>query len=187
VSAARIDLAFDQPDDSWDVDRYELFDGSAPIASIPAVSWSGIPTVTLPLRGLSPQSSHTYSVRAIRQTSGASPSSGPLTLTTLPRTDLEAPSAPTAFTARTARYACFTVTLTWTPSSDDTDPRSAIDYEILVNDAHDHWARGLGTTTIGMIPVGDNTITIRAVDSSGNASAPATTTFVRDPSCTDDA
>ncbi|GAA1016388.1 hypothetical protein Aple_020220 [Acrocarpospora pleiomorpha] len=187
VAPSRVGLAFGQPDDSWDVDRYEVFDGATMVASVPAFSWYGVPTVTLDFRGLTPQSSHSYSVRAIRQAFGASPSSNTLTLSTPPRTDLRAPSVPTGLTAKMARYACFTVTLTWAQSSDDNDPQPAIDYEILVNGQHENWVRGAGTSTIGIVPVGANTIAVRAVDSSGNASGAATTTFLREPSCTDEA
>ncbi|MFG1705108.1 fibronectin type III domain-containing protein [Nonomuraea sp. M3C6] len=186
VSPTRVDLAFDQPDDSWDIDHYEFFDGAAVVASIPAYAWSSIPTVTLPLRELMPQSSHSYSVQAVRQALGASPSSNTVTLSTPPRTDLQAPSVPAGLTARKG-YACFSVALTWAQSSDNNDPQSAIDYEILVNGMREYWVRGVGTASINTVPVGSNTIAVRAVDSSGNASDTATTTFLRKPTCTDDA
>ncbi|WP_157249997.1 fibronectin type III domain-containing protein [Nonomuraea typhae] len=187
VASARVGLAFDQPDDSWDVGRYEVLDGGTVVASIPAGSFNGVPTINLALRGLSAQSSHAYTARAVRGAIGVSPSSNTLTLSTPARTDLVAPSAPTGLVAAMDRYACFSVVLTWTPSGDDADPPSAIDYEILVNGAHESWVRGAGTHTIGMVPVGNNTIEVRAVDSSGNASAAATATFPRPPDCTDDA
>ncbi|MFE0146447.1 fibronectin type III domain-containing protein [Nonomuraea sp. NPDC059007] len=187
VASARVGLAFEQPDDSWDISYYEVLDGGAVVATIPAGPFDGIETIGLAVRGLTAQSSHAYVARAVRGAIGVSPSSNTLTLDTLPRTDLAAPSAPTGLVAKTARYACFTVDLTWNQSSDNADPQPAIDYEVLVNGTHDGWVRGAGAYTIGIVPVGDNTIAVRAVDSSGNASAAATTTFVRSPSCGDDA
>ncbi|MEV0614597.1 fibronectin type III domain-containing protein [Nonomuraea sp. NPDC050404] len=180
---ARVRLVFDQPDDSWDVDRYEVFDGASRIASIPGFAWVGSPTVTLDVRELAPQSSHSYSARAVRPAIGVSPTSNTLTLTTPPRTDLVAPSAPTEVRARQSVYACFSPNVTWAQSSDNTDPQPAIDYEVFVNGVREGWARGAGTFSIAVVPVGDNVIGVRAVDSSGNASATATTTFRRDPDC----
>ncbi|RJL30013.1 fibronectin type III domain-containing protein [Bailinhaonella thermotolerans] len=185
VAAARAGLAFDQPDDAWDIGHYEVFDGTARIASVPASSFFAVPTVTLDVRGLAPESSHEYSVRAVRP-SGPSPASNPLTVRTLARTDLRPPSAPTGLTARAATYPCFSPRLTWTQSVDDRDPRAAIDYEVLVGGTHDQWVRGAGAAVVAEVPVGVSTIGVRAVDSSGNASALATTTFTREPSCTDD-
>ncbi|MFI6500955.1 fibronectin type III domain-containing protein [Nonomuraea typhae] len=187
VAPARVGLSFDQPDDSWDVSHYEVLDGGTVVASIPAGFFNGVPTINLAVRGLSPQSSHAYAARAVRAAIGVSPSSNSLTLSTPPRTDVGAPSAPTGLVATMDRYACFSVNLTWTQSSDNADPQSAIDYEVLVNGTHENWVRGAGTHTIGIVPVGNNTIAVRAVDSSGNASAAATTTFLRPPDCTDDA
>ncbi|MBB5075015.1 fibronectin type III domain-containing protein [Nonomuraea endophytica] len=187
VAAARVGLAFEQPDDSWDIGHYEILDGATVVATIGAGAFSGIPTINLALRGLAPQSSHSYVARAVRGAIGVSPSSNTLTLSTLPRTDLAAPSAPTGLVAKVDRYACFSVVLTWTQSSDNADPQSAVDYEILVNGTHEGWVRGVGTHLIGIVPVGNNTIAVRAVDSSGNTSASAITTFLRPPDCGDDA
>lgn len=185
VASARLDLAFEQPDDNWDISFYEVFEGDTRIAVVPSPFSFDDPTLTLFVRELTPEASHTYFARAIRA-SGASPSSNSVTVSTLSRTDLQAPTVPAGLTARAASYPCFSPRLTWTQSSDNSDAQSAIDYEILVNGARQYFARGTGTAVIDTVPVGTNTLAIRAVDSSGNASALATTTFIRKATCTDE-
>jgi len=187
VSPARVMLAFQQPDDSWDISTYQVFDGTTLVASIYASSWFGIPMVTLPLRELTPGSAHSYRVQATRPGFGVSASSNILAVTLPARTDTAAPSTPADLIARRGAYACFSVRLTWTQSSDNQDAQAALDYEVRVNGTLETWVRGVGSAPIGIVPVGTNVISVRAVDSSGNASAAATATFVRDPSCTDEA
>jgi len=186
VAATRVQLAFRQPDDSWDVSGYEVFDGSAQVAFVYAGSWIGSATVTLPLRELTPGSRHDYRVQAVRSGIGVSPSSNTVVATLPAKTDTAAPSVPGALFVRRAAYGCFSVNLSWTQSSDDTDAQAALDYEVLVNGVRETWIRGAGAAGIGVVPVGTNVISVRAVDSSGNASAAATGTFVRHPSCTDE-
>ena len=63
------------------------------------------------------------------------------------------------------------ITLFWDQSTDTSDPQSLILYEIFVNGAFSEPAAiGSGRTTTYCVGEGPNTITIRAVDTSGNAS-----------------
>lgn len=186
VSAGRVELSFRQPDDSWDVNGYEVFDGAAAVAWIPAFVWVGSANVTLQLRELVPGSAHAYRVQAVRSGFGVSASSNTVEVTLPARTDIAAPSTPGDLTVREAVYACFNLNLKWSQSSDNTDAQAALDYEVLVNGVRDSWVRGTGSAAIGIIPIGTNVISVRAVDSSGNASTAATATFVRDPSCSDE-
>lgn len=186
VAPGRIDLAFDQPEDSWDITGYQVFDGTTVVATAYTFQWWGIPTIPLTVHELAPGTAHSYSVRAYRDTFGASAPSNTLALTTPARTDTSAPSTPADFQASMARYACFSVILTWNQSTDNSDPQAAIDYQIFINGGFHAWVRGTGTAQIGIVPFGNNTITVRAVDRSGNASATAAATFFRPDWCTDD-
>jgi hypothetical protein len=186
VSPARVVIAFRQPDDNWDISTYEIFDGPTLVTWIYASSWSGIPTVTLAFREQTPGSAHSYWVRGTRPEFGVSPQSNTLSVTLPARTDTTAPTAPSGLTARGAAYACFSVRLAWTQSSDNNDAQAALDYDVRVNGVREQWVQGAGTASIGIVPVGDNVISVSAVDSSGNSSTVATTIFVRKPSCTDE-
>jgi Fibronectin type III domain len=186
VSATRVDLAFRQPDDSWDVGGYEVFDGANRVAFVYAGTWIGFGTVAVALRELAPGTSHEYRVQALRSGFGVSPSSNTVAATLPAKTDTTAPSTPGDLLVRGAAYACFSVNVVWTQSSDDTDAQAALDYEVLVNGVRETWVRGAGTAGISMVPVGTNVISVRAVDSSGNTSAAAAGTFVRHPSCEDE-
>lgn len=186
VSAGRVELSFRQPDDSWDVNGYEVFDGATAVAWIYPFDWVGSDNVTVRLRELAPGSSHAYRVHAVRFGIGVSASSNTVEVTLPARTDFAAPSTPGDLSVREAVYACFNLNVKWSQSSDDTDPQAALDYEVLVNGVRDSWARGVGAASIGIVPIGTNLISVRAVDSSGNISIAATATFVRDPSCSDE-
>ncbi|MGW3349136.1 fibronectin type III domain-containing protein [Nonomuraea rubra] len=183
LDPTRVDLTFDQPDDNWDIYGYEIFDGTVSVSR--TYGWFGQPTVLRGLRELAPESAHAYSVRALRQEFGASAPSNTVTVTTPRRTDLQAPSVPAGLTARRDAYACHSVRVTWTQSTDDTDPQPAIDYDIFVNGTREAWVRGVGSYIVFTVPMGASTIGVRAVDGSGNVSGTATATFTRPSTCVD--
>jgi hypothetical protein len=64
--------------------------------------------------------------------------------------------------------------LSWTASTDDVDPSSAIRYDAYVNGQFDSSAFGYTSTIVYATQNGTNTFTIIAVDSSGNQSQPST-------------
>ena len=69
---------------------------------------------------------------------------------------------------------CGEVRLTWTQSTDDQDPQSAIRYRIFINGVLDPLGTPIGvgrTITYGVDGV--NAFVLRAVDSAGNVSAPS--------------
>lgn len=186
VSPARVAIAFTQPDDAWDISQYEVFDGSTRVAALYASGFRGLPTIEFPLRELAPGSAHSYWARAVRPGFGISPLSNTVAVTLPAKTDNVAPSVPAGLTVGRAAYACFSVAVHWTQSTDNSDAQPAIDYEVRVNGAREGWVRGAGAFEINTVPVGTNVITVNAVDSSGNASAVATGTFVRKPTCLDE-
>jgi hypothetical protein len=79
------------------------------------------------------------------------------------------------------------VNVTWAQSSDNNDPQAALDFDLRLNGVRDFWVRGAGRASIGIVPVGTSVISVTAIDSSGNSSAAASTTFFRKSSCTDEA
>lgn len=186
VAPTRVSLAWKQPDDSFDVSVYELLDGAAVLSTVYASNWWGIPVITLPLRELVPGSAHAYSVRAIRPGLGASTPTNTVAVTTPARTDTSAPSTPAGFEAHRGGYACFSVRLIWQQSTDNADPQPALDYRVELNGAFYSWVRGTGNASIDTVPFGTSTITVRAVDSSGNVSAAATDTVFRPARCLDE-
>jgi hypothetical protein len=186
ITPARVTLAWQQPDDSWDIASYQVFDGATQIGYVSAYPVRGIPTVSFMVRELAPGSRHSYTVRAFRHEIGSAPPSNPVNAALPGQTDVDAPSVPADFSVRRAVYSCFAVNMTWGQSTDNVDAQAAIDYQVFVNGVFYVWMRGTGATFKGDMAFGLSTITIRSVDSSGNASASASATFFRPDWCTDD-
>jgi chitodextrinase len=181
VAPARVALEFDRPGDEFDVWAYQVFDGTALVGS--AAAPFAQPTATVTIRRLAPGSAHTYTVRALRS-GGLSAPSNTLTLTTPATTDVTAPTAPSALAGRIVHYTCDNAALTWTPSADDRDAAAAVDYEVFGNGRLISAVRGTGAGTVWLPDLGANTVTVRAVDSSGNASAFSNAiTLTVDPAC----
>jgi hypothetical protein len=61
--------------------------------------------------------------------------------------------------------------LDWDQSTDNVDAQAQILYDVYINGALDHVALGRGDTITYCRGEGPNVIAIRAVDSTGNASA----------------
>ncbi|TDD72062.1 fibronectin type III domain-containing protein [Jiangella aurantiaca] len=181
VSPARVSLEFDRPGDEFDVWAYQVFDGPTLVGT--AAARFAQPTATVTIRRLAPGSAHSYTVRALRS-GGLSAPSNALAVTTPATTDVTPPGTPSGLTGRIARYTCDNAALTWTPSADDRDAAADIDYEVFGNGRLIGVARGTGAATVWLPDPGGNTITVRAVDSSGNASAAGNAiTLTVDPAC----
>ena len=131
------------------------------------VNWHGETSVVL--RHLAPATSYTFTVQA-HDSSGNSATSNAVTLTTEATNDVTPPSAPTNVRILEENGAC-EFWVGWTQSTDDTDPQSAIEYEIYVNGVLSPLPVGggidrdfvYGTAT-------ENTFTVKAVDRAGNTS-----------------
>jgi hypothetical protein len=122
---------------------------------------------------LAPGSTHTFQVTA-RDASGNTAQSNLLTVTTPAVTDTTPPSAPTNL-ALSSESAPPEIWLDWTQSTDDTDPPSQLMYDVYLNGVLDHAAMGIGETITYCPAAGPTEIVIRAVDASGNVSAPSNT------------
>ena len=95
-----------------------------------------------------------------------------MSVTTPPKTDNTPPTAPTNLRL-SPESATPEIWLDWDQSTDDTDPQSQIMYDAYVNGVPEHAAIGNGNTLVYCRGTGPNTITFRAVDTSGNVSAPS--------------
>ena len=68
------------------------------------------------------------------------------------------------------------IVLVWDQSTDDLDPQSIIRYDVYVNGVLEDINVGSGRSHLYVVE-GLNTITVIAIDTAGNESAGATTTF----------
>jgi chitodextrinase len=118
---------------------------------------------------LAPESTHTYQVVA-RDASGNTAASNSVTVTTPAKTDNTPPTAPTSLRL-SSESAIPEIWLDWDPAADDSDPQSLIMYEVFLNGVLDHATVGTVETVTYCVGAGQNAITVRAVDTSGNASA----------------
>jgi hypothetical protein len=116
---------------------------------------------------LRPSTTHVYKVK-VRDFFGNTAESNSVTVTTPAATD---PTAPTNLRL-SPESSVPEIWLDWDQSTDDSDPQSQILYDVYVNgEFAEHAAIGYGETIIYCRGEGPNTIAIRAVDTSGNASA----------------
>jgi hypothetical protein len=127
------------------------------------------------LRHLSPSTTYTFKVTA-RDGSGNVAESNVLPVTTLSSADTVPPSAPTNLRIEFDQ-GCAEVWLAWDQSTDDVDPQSAIEYEIYVNGLLSPLAvdTGVGRSFAYGTIDGLNSFVAKAVDRTGNTSAPSNT------------
>jgi chitodextrinase len=121
---------------------------------------------------LSPSTTYEFKVTA-RDAYGNTAQSNLLSVTTPAKTDNVAPTAPTnlRFSSETAPPEAW---LNWDQSTDDTDPQSQILYEVYLNGQRfDDGVIGYGSTVTYCRAEGPTEIVLRAVDTSGNVSAPS--------------
>jgi chitodextrinase len=132
-----------------------------------------IPTGTSGLastvRHLTPGTAYAFTVRAADAAGNLSPPGDTVTATTAPSDDTSPPSAPTGL--RITRDSGCDVDLVWTGSTDDGEPASSIEYEIVVNGGTQRIVTGVTSTFAYHSDVnGLNTFAVRAVDRAGNSS-----------------
>jgi chitodextrinase len=125
---------------------------------------------------LSPETTYEFRVTA-RDGYGNSTQSNVLSVTTPAVTDTVPPTVPTNLRL-SSETAPPEIWLDWDQSTDDTDPQSQIMYDVFINGQLDHAAIGYGETVTYCVAEGPNTIVLRAVDTSGNVSAPSNEVLV---------
>ena len=131
----------------------------------------GPPNFTLP--GLTPETTYDFQV-TVRDASGNVAASNVLAVTTPAVTDMQAPTAPTDL-RRLSTGDPLDVLLQWTQSIDETDPQSAIRYQIFFDGVLNGSVLGSGRAWTTCVELGPTEVSLRAVDTSGNMSTPSNT------------
>ena len=119
----------------------------------------------------SPATTYVFKV-TVRDQFGNTAQSNVVSVTTPAVTDTVPPTAPTNLRL-SSESAVPEIWLDWDQSTDNTDPQSQIMYDVYLNGVPEHAAIGYGETIVYCRGTGPNTIVMRAVDTSGNVSAPS--------------
>jgi chitodextrinase len=177
-----VSLTWDRSSDRWSFGYEVLMDGQVIAAA--AHPFTGTPSTTL--RKI-PPGTYTFEVRARDTAGNTSGLSNPVTVTLTGNGDTTPPSAPTNLTAEDFNDNCGSLILRWTPSTDNFDAQSEIEYEIYLNGRF-FMLTAPGASWVGLYsPAGTNTWTVVAVDRAGNSSVPSNpatvTTFVDPDFC----
>lgn len=125
------------------------------------------------IRHLSPATKYNFAV-AVSDYSANTTNSNTANATTPPSNDTTPPSVPTNLNM-VSTNGCGEVWLGWNEATDDTDPQDKVEYEIYVNGVLSPLPVSAGVDldfVYGTIH-GDNEFYIKAVDRTGNSSAPS--------------
>jgi chitodextrinase len=163
-----VSLAWDRSSDRWSFSYEVLMDGS--VLASAAHPFVGTPFTTL--RKI-PPGRHTFSVRARDFAGNVSGLSNLVTVDLAGNGDQTPPTAPSNLTVEDLNDNCGSQILRWTGATDNSDPPSAIEYELYRNDRF--WAlTPLGATeSFQYTPPGVGTWFVVAVDRAGNSSPPS--------------
>jgi chitodextrinase len=163
-----VSLAWDRSSDRWSFGYEVLMDGQVLAAA--AHPFVGTPSTTL--RKI-PPGRHVFEVRARDHSGNASGLSNAVTVDLAGNGDATPPTAPTDLTVEDLNDNCGSLILRWTPSTDNFDDPSAIEYELYRNGSFFQLAPP-GTSEIGIYTQpGTQTWTVVAVDRAGNSSGPS--------------
>lgn len=139
------------------------------------INWATAPAdkLSVIIRHLTPGTNYSFSV-SVSDWVGNTATSNTAMATTTPSTDTLPPSIP-ANLRLVQDGGCAEVWLGWDQAVDDTDSQSAIEYEIYVNDVLSPLpvSAGVSLDFVYGTAFGDNVFYIKAVDRSGNSSAPS--------------
>ena len=169
VGPRYVKLAWSSIDDSPEL-RYWIFrDGSLVIG--PTTNSSGL------VYPLAAETTYNFTAQARDSEGNWSTVGEPFTVTTGPAPkDSAPPTSPT--NVQPEQFADTEFHIHWTQSTDGVDPQFIIRYDVYVNGQLADVAIGASrTSSIVYLVHGENTISVIAVDSSGNASEPATITY----------
>ena len=127
---------------------------------------------------LSPETTYTFTVQARDFGGNLSPMSDPVSVTTEASNtnDTTPPTTPANLRDNGMSFEDGETWLFWDASTDNVDPPSFIRYDVYVNGTFDHSLMGWTNTVVYGNPGVENTYQVIAVDSAGNASAPASLT-----------
>jgi chitodextrinase len=166
-SASRLDLSWTPSTDNGAVAGYEVLRDGAQIATTTGNSYSDT--------GLAPDTTHTYTVRAVDAAGNISDPSNALVVTT-PSPDTAPPSIPTSLKA--SGVSAQSATVSWAAS---TDNLGVAGYDVFRNGVQVADTASLGYSDSGLAPSTTYQYTVAAYDFSGNVSSqsvvlPVTTT-----------
>lgn len=142
------------------------------------INWTASPSadkLSAVIRHLTPATAYSFSVSVSDFSTGNNTTtSNTATATTQPSGDTTPPLAP-ANLHLVFDQSCGEVYLGWDQTTDNTDSQDKIEYEIYVNDIVSPLpvSAGIDVDFVYANAHGDNTFYIRAVDRSGNSSAPS--------------
>jgi chitodextrinase len=163
-----VSLAWDRSSDRWSFGYEVLMDGRVLAAA--AHPYVGTPSTTL--RKI-PPGRHVFEVRARDNAGNVSDLSNPVTVDLAGNGDSTPPTAPTGLTVEDLDDNCGSLILRWTPSMDNFDAQSEIEYELYRNGSF-FQLTSPGTSEIGIYTQpGTQTWTVVAVDRAGNSSGPS--------------
>jgi chitodextrinase len=163
-----VSLAWDRSSDRWAF-RYEVLMNGEMVTSLQH-PFTGTPTTTL--RKI-PPGTYAFQVRARDFSGNVSGLSDTVTVDLEGNGDSTPPSAPTNLEVEDFNDNCGSLILRWTPSTDNADPQSAIEYELHRNGGLAH-VTPPGASWLGIYTVaGPQTWTVVAVDRAGNSSDPS--------------
>jgi len=166
VAPTTISIAWTQAVDDISQVRTTLFvNGSASF-----VDRLGPPNATL--FGLTPATTYEFQV-SVRDAYGNDTTGEVLAATTPAVTDTQPPTAPAGRVASQRHDP--EIPLFWTQSTDDTDPQTAIRYQVVQDGVVQGHEVGQGRTTIYCLSLGLKKIFVRAIDSPNNVSAVSNT------------
>jgi chitinase len=120
---------------------------------------------------LAPSTTHTFKITA-RDGFGNVVESNILSVTTPAATDTVPPTAPSNLSL-SSESAAPEIWRDWNQSTDNSDPQSQIMYDVYLDGVPEHPAIAYGETNIYCREEGPTAIVMRAVDTSGNVSAPS--------------
>jgi chitodextrinase len=150
--------------------NYSINQNGAPITQ--NISWYSDTKAVV--RHLQPGTAYSFSVTASDFSGVNATSSNVVNTATPPSSDTLPPTVPTNLHL-VRDDSCAEVWLGWNESSDNSDPQSSIEYEIYVNGVLSPLPvnSGIDVDFVYGTAFGDNYFTIKAVDKSGNSSAPS--------------
>ena len=140
------------------------------------INWATAPAdkLSVIIRHLTPGTNYTFNVSVSDWSGGNTATSNTANAATPPSSDTTPPTVPTNLHL-VQDNSCGEVWLGWNQATDNVDPQSRIEYEIYVNDVLSPLpvSAGVSQDFVYATAFGDNTFYIKAVDLSGNSSAPS--------------
>ncbi len=158
ISHRQVDLSWGASSDNVGVSGYEIYRNGAEVASINATTYSDT--------GLVAETEYSYQVRAVDSSGNASALSSAASAITPAQPDTMSPTVPTGLSATAISHR--QVDLSWGASSDNIGVSV---YEVYRNGAEVASVNATTYSDTGLMAETEYSYQVRAVDSSGNASA----------------